>query len=139
MRTYAELIQIADFEERLKYAYIGGGVGEETFGCHRYLNQKLYTSPEWESVRRKIILRDDGNDLAFKDRPIFRGIIIHHLEPITIEDIINRADKVFDPNNLICVSDETHRFIHYGIPEERIPHRDRFPGDTCPWRSANAI
>lgn len=134
MRTYAELCQIIDFEERLKYAYIGGGVGNFTFGPHRHLNQVLYTSCDWDSIRRKVILRDDGCDLGFKDRPIFKGIIVHHLEPITIEDIYNRDPKVFDLNNLICVSHETHNFIHYGIIQNRIPHKERTPNDQCPWK-----
>lgn len=134
MRTYSELVQIPSFEERLKYAYIGGGVAELTFGCHRYLNQRFYESKEWESIRRRVILRDDGEDLGCKDRPIFKGIIIHHLEPITIDDIINMTDKVTNPDNLICVSFETHNFIHYGIVENRIPHKDRTPNDQCPWK-----
>ena len=113
MRTYKDICQIMDFEERLKYAYIGGGIGDLTFGSHRW---------------------DNGNDLACEGRPIFRGILIHHLEPVTIEDIFNRADKVFDPDNLICVSHETHNFIHYGIVENRIPHKDRTPNDQCPWK-----
>ena len=134
MRTYKDISQIIDFEERLKYAYIGGGIGNLTFGSHRWLNQRLYSSPEWQKLRREIILRDNGNDLACEGRPIFRGILIHHLEPVTIEDIFNRADKVFDPDNLICVSHETHNFIHYGIVENRIPHKDRTPNDQCPWK-----
>ena len=135
MRTYSELVQIPSFEERLKYAYIGGGVAEQTFGCHRYLNQRFYESKEWEGIRRRVILRDDGGDLGCKDRPIFKGIIIHHLEPITIDDIINMTDKVTNPDNLICVSFETHNFIHYGIVENRIPHKDRTPNDQCPWKT----
>ncbi len=135
MRTYEELIRIADFEERLKYAYIGGGVGVDTFGFNRYLNQYLYNNtPEWKRIRRDVILRDDGNDLAFEDRPIVRGIIVHHLEPITVEDIRDRSPKVLNMNNLVCVSLETHNFIHYGAMEKRIPHTERYPGDQCPWR-----
>lgn len=134
MRTYSELIRIPSFEERMKYAYIGGGVGTETFGFDRWVNQRLYSCPEWKKLRRDIILRDDGCDLGSKDRPIFVRIFIHHLEPITKEDIINRADKVFDPENLICVSFETHNFIHYGITDNSLKHQDRFPNDQCPWR-----
>ena len=134
MRTYAELKQIILFEDRLQYVYIGGGVGAETFGFDRWINQRLYTCPEWRKLRDDIILRDNGCDLGSQDRPIFRGIIIHHLEPITRDDIINKADKVFDPNNLICVSFETHNFIHYGIVENRIPHKERYPNDQCPWK-----
>ena len=134
MRTYNELSRITDFEERLKYAYIGGGVGDMTFGPHRHLNQVLYTCPEWGSIRNKVILRDDGNDLGFEGRPIIRGIIVHHLEPITVEDVLNRADKVFDLDNLVCVSLQTHNFIHYGIQENRIPYKERTPNDQCPWK-----
>lgn len=134
MRTYAELKQIILFEDRLQYAYIGGGVGAETFGFDRWINQRLYTCPEWRKLRNEIILRDNGCDLGSQDRPIFKGIIIHHLEPITRDDIINKEDKVFDPNNLICVSFETHNFIHYGIAENRIPHKERYPNDQCPWK-----
>lgn len=134
MRTFTELSQIIDFEDRLKYAYIGGGIGNDTFGYNRWVNQRLYVCDEWRKLRDKIILRDNGCDLGIQDRPIFKGILIHHLEPITVDDILNRADKVFDPDNLICVSHETHNYIHYGLPENRILHKERTPNDQCPWK-----
>jgi len=134
-RSYSELIQIPTYDERLKYAFIGGGVGSETFGFDRWINQKLYNSKEWRQLRNKIIIRDDGCDLACKDRHVYSNIIIHHLNPITYDDIVNRANKVMDPENLICVSHDTHNYIHYGqndILTSVLPF-ERTPNDTTLW------
>lgn len=108
-------------------------VGEFTFGGHRELNQILYRSPEWRKIRRQVILRDDGKDLSHPDYPIRGNIYIHHLNPITIEDILERRRNVFDEENLVCASFQTHNGIHYGtlIPKEPIIRRKN---DTCPWR-----
>lgn len=135
MKTYLELIQLTTFKERLAYLSIDGNVGQETFGADRYLNQKFYRSPEWKKVRQSIIIRDNGNDLGIENRPIFGHITIHHLNPITIEDINNRSPKLFDPNNLICVSTETHKKIHYGDRDvlKDFEFNSRKPGDTKLW------
>ena len=130
-------MSLPTFDERFKYLSIGGRVGGETFGCHRYLNQILYTSKEWRSFRHQVIIRDEGCDLADLDHPITSNrILIHHLNPITVDDIVNRDPKIFDLENVICVSFDTHQAIHYG--DEKYLRRnkvvERKPNDTCPWR-----
>ena len=136
IRTYSELIQIPTFEERYEYLKIGGKVGEETFGFDRYLNQILYTSPEWRSIRNHIIDRDNGCDLAMPDREIIEDkILIHHMNPITVEDILKRSDFVLNPEYLVCTILNTHNAIHYGNVE--LIYKDpivRYKNDTCPWR-----
>ena len=135
IKTYSELIAIPTFEERYRYLKVGGKIGEDTFAHSRYLNQILYHSPEWRALRREIILRDNGCDLAHPDRPIPDKCYIHHLNSITPEDIELRRPIVLDPENLVCVSFGTHQAIHYG--DESLLHLDipeRRPNDTCPWR-----
>ena len=135
-KTYSELIQIPTYEDRLKYAYLGGGVGNETFGFDRWLNQRLYNSKEWRQLRNDIIIRDNGCDLAMKGYDLYDRILIHHLNPITYDDVVNRADCIFDPENLICVSHDTHNYIHYGIQDDKLKglNFERTPNDTCPWK-----
>lgn len=135
IRTYSEAIRIPDFYERYQYLRLRGCVGEETFGWHRYLNQALYRTRKWRQIRDKVIVRDEGCDLAHPDYEIGGMIIIHHLNPITIEDLESESDLVYDPEFLICVSDFTHRAIHYG-DENLLPSLPvrRCAGDTCPWR-----
>lgn len=137
-KGYSSLIKIKDYYERYNYLKIGGVIGEETFGSQRYLNQILYRSPEWKSVRNKVILRDKGMDMGFDGRPIEGRIIVHHMNPITKEDILKRDPKLFDMENLISVSNNTHEAIHYGsielLPKEYVPRK---PNDTCPWRCSN--
>lgn len=135
-KTYSELIQIPTYEDRLKYAYLGGGVGNETFGFDRWLNQRLYNSKEWRQLRNDIIIRDDGCDLAMRGYDLYDRILIHHLNPITYDDVVNRADCIFDPENLICVSHDTHNYIHYGIQDNNLIGLsfERTPNDTCPWK-----
>lgn len=135
VRTYEELIQIPTYEERFKYCDLLGRVGDETFGCDRWINQEFYRSNEWRSFRKEIILRDHGCDLAMDGFDIFKHGTIHHLNPITKNDIINLRPCVFDPNNVILVASDTHKFIHYGHGHapNRIPV-ERRPNDTCPWR-----
>lgn len=137
IRTYSELIKIPTFEGRFEYLRLGGKVGEETFGFDRYINQTLYTSPEWRSLRNHIITRDGGCDLAISGREIGEGvkILIHHMNPITVDDIVNRSDFVFNPEYLICTIKNTHDAIHYG--DAGLLYKDpivRFKNDTCPWR-----
>lgn len=135
MLTYSEALLYPDFERRFNYLKLNGVVAHSTFGGHRYLNQALYQSDEWQRTRREVIIRDEGCDLAIPDRPIYGRILVHHINPITQEDILNRSPVIFDLDNLITVSLETHNAIHYG-DYERI-NKDvvtRSPNDTCPWR-----
>lgn len=135
IRTYSELILIPTFEERYKYLRLGGKVGKDTFGFDRYLNQIFYKDPEWLSVRDDVIFRDNGCDLGIEGREIYGRILVHHINPITKDDILNRAHKLFDLENLICTSKLTHDAIHYG--DDSILFKDpieRMPNDTCPWK-----
>lgn len=136
IRTYSELLQIPTFEERFNYLRLNGRIGENTFGGHRYLNQLLYNDPRWKKTRNDIIIRDDGCDLAIHDREIrAAAIYIHHLNPITIDDILESRSCVFDPENLICSSFNTHAAIHYGNGNLLILDPIvRTKNDTCPWR-----
>jgi hypothetical protein len=123
------------FEERYEYLRLGSKVGEATFGYDRYLNQILYKSPEWRRFRDEIIIRDNGCDLGCLDRELRERIIVHHINPISVEDVINRSPKVFDPENVICVSHNTHEAIHYGNEDLLVKNPiERRPNDTCPWR-----
>ena len=135
-RTYNELIRLKTFEERFEYLRLGGIVGESTFGFDRYVNQMFYRSTEWKKVRREVIARDNGCDMADEDHPIGGRIIIHHINPIRLEDIEDSSDYLLDPNNLVCVSELTHNAIHFGdkslLPDELI---ERKPNDTCPWKN----
>ena len=135
IRTYSELITIPTFEERFEYLQLKGSVGKDTFGYDRYLNQVLYRSPEWKRLRNQIIIRDDGCDLACDGYDIYGKVLIHHLNPITVEDVLARSRKVFDPNNLVCVSHNTHNAIHYGdVDLLATGPIIRTKNDTCPWR-----
>ena len=135
IRTYQELITIPTFEERYEYLKLNGRIGDTTFGSARYLNQQFYTSEECRRIRNEIILRDGGRDLAMWDREITGRIYIHHMNPITVEDIIRHSDYLLNPDYLICVSKLTHDAIHYGdkslLQED---YAERKPYDTCPWR-----
>lgn len=134
-KCYSELITIPTFEERYEYLRITKAVGESTFGYDRYLNQILYTSGDWRKFRRGIILRDDGCDLACEGFSIPVRIIIHHINPITVEDVLERNPKVFDPENVVCTSHNTHLAIHYGDKELLVAAPiERSRNDTCPWR-----
>lgn len=135
-KTYSECISLPTFEERFKYLRLSGGVADPTFAGHRWLNQTLYSSPEWKRVRRDVIARDLGCDLACEDRPIRRQVYIHHINPIDIKDIEKRSPKLFDPENLICVSFDTHQAIHYGDENMLIPTKpmERKPNDQVPWK-----
>ena len=135
IRSYSELISIPTFKERYEYLRLFGKVGKETFGYDRYLNQVLYTSDEWRRFRRDIIIRDNGRDLGCEGYELQSRIIVHHINPITVEDVLNRSRMVFDPDNVISVSHNTHQAIHYG-DESLLPllpvERSRY--DTCPWK-----
>lgn len=128
------MLLLPDHASRLEYLYIGDQVAHETFGSARWLNQKLYTSREWLRKRDEIILRDNGCDLGVEGCELDgRNIMVHHINPITEEDLINMNPCVFDPENLISTSRKSHNYIHYGLKQELTPV-DRSPNDTCPWR-----
>lgn len=134
IRTYSELILLPTLKERFEYLQLGGKVGEDTFGYDRYLNQVFYRSKEWKSIRNKIIVRDNGCDLGVEGFEINSNIIIHHMNPLRIDDIVNETEYLLNPEFLICVSQNTHRAIHYGT-EELLPRGlvERSKNDTCPW------
>lgn len=135
IRTYSELMQYQTFLDRYRYLKIGGKVGEETFGMDRYLNQSFYKSKEWLKVRDEVIIRDGACDLGVSDREITGRIIIHHMNPITKYDILNRTDLLLNPEYLICTFKRTHDAIHYG--DETLLFTglvERSPNDTCPWK-----
>lgn len=147
IRRYSELIRYATFDDRFNYLKLWGKVGVDTFGFDRYLNQDFYRSSEWRRFRDQIIVRDGGCDLGLAECPITDWIIrdgiairpkviIHHLNPLTKEDILQHTDALFDPENVICVSDRTHKAIHYGDLDLAKPKEfvERTPFDTCPWR-----
>lgn len=134
-RTYHDALAYKTLRDRFEYLKMHGKVGEETFGSRRYLNQLFYSSFEWRELRNRIIIRDQGCELAIPDF-IIRGdrIVIHHIEPITIDDIIESRDIVYDPDNLICVSSKMHKALHYGEFLQKYEYSERRPNDTCPWR-----
>ena len=146
MKSYSEMCRCGTFEERLKYLQLHGTVGKDTFGFDRYLNQDFYRSKEWRQFRDRIIVRDGGCDLGCKDHPIAditasggkvsrARITIHHINPLTKEDILEHREALFDPENVISVSDAKHKAIHYGTGGgPKMPDGERTAGDTCPWR-----
>ena len=135
IRTYSELIRFPTLEERYAYLKLDGRVGEETFGFDRYLNQIFYKSKEWQTIRRHVIVRDNGCDLGLDGYEIGGRILIHHMNPISKRDILERSDLLLNPEYLICVTKRTHDAIHYG-DESLLPTRpiERRPNDTCLWR-----
>lgn len=134
-KNYQELSEIDNFEKRFEYLRLYGIVGQRTFGSNRYLNQKFYNSREWRGIREVVILRDGGYDMGHPDYPISGRIIVHHIDPITEDDLIYGRDKLLDPNNLISISHATSQAIHYGdkslLPKDYVPRK---PNDTVPWR-----
>lgn len=135
IKSYSAVILLPTLEERFEYLKLKGTVGAETFGYDRYLNQILYHDPEWRRIRNDVIIRDNGCDLGVEGYEIHGRILVHHINPITIEDVKLRHYCVFDLDNLICTSHDTHNAIHYGdanlLPKNPI---ERKPNDTCPWR-----
>ena len=135
IRTYTELSKLNSFLERYEYLRIGGKVGEETFGFDRYLNQIFYKDPEWLETRDNVIIRDGGCDLGMPDREIRGKILVHHMNPVTKEQILRRDPALFDPEYLICTIKSTHDAIHYG--DQTLLMLDpivRTKNDTCPWK-----
>ena len=134
IKNYHGLLVYDSFMDRFNYLRLCGIVGEGTFGFNRYLNQNFYRSKRWRSTRSQVIIRDEGSDLGCLDRPISGRIHIHHITPVTLEMIEDDASILYDLNNLICTSEETHRAIHYGdeslLAQDYVP---RTPGDTTLW------
>ncbi len=134
-KNYTELLGHKTFLDRFHYLKLFGSVGESTFGFDRWVNQQLYTSRKWKQIRDQIIIRDNGCDMAIDDYQIGERIIIHHMNPLTIEDIEFGREIVYDPEFLVCVSFNTHNAVHYG-DESLLPIMpvERRPNDTIPWR-----
>lgn len=134
IKTYHELRRFQTFEERFEYLKLGGIVGRETFGLERYLNQAFYQSREWKLARRDIIVRDNGCDLGVEGFEIHGRIIVHHINPMSLEDVEQGRDSIFDPANLICTSHTTSNAIHYGDSSLLLlPPKERSKGDTRLW------
>lgn len=134
IRTYKELSRLQTFEERFDYLKLSGSIGTETFGFDRYVNQMFYRSKEWKSIRNHVIVRDNGCDLGIEGREIQKGIIVHHINPIKIDDIVSVTEFLMNPDYLICTSLKTHNAIHYG--DSNLLDKDpiiRRPGDTKLW------
>ena len=134
-KYYSDLIKLPTFDERFKYLEIGGHIGISSFGYDRYLNQILYHSPEWLKIRNEVIIRDNGNDLGVDGYPV-QKITIHHMNPISVEDVLDRNPDIFNPEYLISCSHATHNAIHYGNEEylNSLKVIERKPNDTIPWR-----
>jgi hypothetical protein len=135
IRTYSELITHSTFEDRFEYLSLKGQVGQETFGFDRYLNQRFYRSREWKQIRDLVIVRDSGCDLGILGREIQSHIIIHHMNPLMLNDITDSTEYLLDPEYLICVSHNTHQAIHYGDASLLVADPIvRTKNDTCPWK-----
>lgn len=134
IRTYSELRRLGTLEERFAYLSLRGQVGDRTFGSDRIFNQQFYTSHEWRSVRDVVIVRDNGCDLGVPGFEIHRGLYIHHMNPMTMDDLRHGNPDILDPEYLITVSHQTHNAIHYG-DERLLPRQvvERRPGDTKLW------
>lgn len=134
IRTYSELSQLSTFEERYQYLKLDGIVGENTFGFDRWINQEFYRSWQWKSIRNAVIVRDNGCDLGVPGYEIHRGLLVHHMNPVLMNDILHGEEWILDPNYLITTSHRTHNAIHYGdeslLPRE--PVKRKF-GDTKLW------
>lgn len=134
IRSYSELIELETFEERFEYLSIRGQVGCETFGFNRWVNQRFYTSSAWRRLRREAIIRDGSCDLGIEDREIHSRLIVHHMNPITQQDIEYGTRAALDLDNLICTTHDTHNAIHFGDASLLVkPHVPRSPGDTKLW------
>lgn len=135
IRTYSELITLPTFEERFRYLKLGGKVGEDTFGFDRYLNQVFYRSAKWKEIRDYVIIRDNGCDLGMEGHEIHQRILVHHMNPITKEDILRESEFLLDPEYMICTIKNTHDAIHYGDESLLIiAPIERRKNDTCPWK-----
>lgn len=135
IRTYSELCSLPTFKERYEYLRLQGTIGERTFGGERYLNQAFYASNEWKDIRNEVIIRDNGYDLGMQGYPIAGQILIHHMNPIDSNDILQHSEILVNPEYLICVSINTHNAIHYGDASILVSELIiRSANDTCPWK-----
>lgn len=137
IRRYSELIELDEYEQRLKYLMLGGKAFAQTFGYERWLNQQLYSSDEWRAFKAEIIKRDLGCDLGVEGYEIDSYATVHHINPLTIDDVRTRSFKIFDPENVITTKDSTHKLIHYSsfeVVKRDILFAERTPFDTCPWK-----
>lgn len=135
IRTYSGLMRLPTFEERFRYLKLDGLVGKDTFGFDRYLNQEFYRSKEWKEVRDFVIVRDNACDLGMDGYEIVGRIYIHHMNPITVNDIVHSSDFLLNPDYLICVSHNTHNAVHYGDEDLLVTAPvERRKNDTCPWK-----
>lgn len=138
LKTYSELITYSTFDDRFNYLRLKGIVGEDTFGFDRYLNQMFYSSQDWKNFRNYIITRDGGCIMGLSDFPYAKGdiIVVHHMNPISKDDVINGTDILMNPEYAISVPAWLHRAIHYNLDCTNLEPKvvERFPGDTCPWK-----
>lgn len=135
-RSYSELITLSTYEDRFNYLKLNGRVGKDTFGYDRYIYQNFLKSDIWLRFRDSIIIRDNGCDLGIPGREIYGPIEVHHINPVTLEDILNMSPKVLDPDNAVCTSGMTHKAIHYGSENSIIKDPvQRTRNDTCPWKT----
>lgn len=137
IRRYSELIRLHTFEERYRYLCLHGYLGKETFGVDRWLNQNFYhNDPRWKSIRSQIIVRDCGLDLGVEGREIFGPVYVHHMNPVTVDELLHDDSCILDPEFLICTSFATHNAIHFGSKNWLMTHEfaERSPNDTCPWK-----
>lgn len=134
IRTYFELSRLQTFDDRFKYLSLNGRVGEATFGFDRYINQQFYTSAQWRHIRHQIIARDNGCDLGIDGYEIYSNLVIHHMNPMTVNDIVHGDPSILNPDFLITTTHKTHNAIHYG-DEKQLPRlfATRSPGDTKLW------
>ena len=133
-RSYHELRRIETFEERFRYLVLRGSVGVSSFGFDRWLNQRFYKSREWKQVRDVVIVRDNGCDLGIDGYEIHDMVLVHHMNPATVDDIVDGEEDLLNPDFLITTTHKTHNAIHFGdeslLPKPYIPRR---PGDTQLW------
>lgn len=134
IRRYSEVTRLETFKERFEYLKLGGTVGHDTFGFDRYINQAFYTSTQWRNIRRDVIVRDNGCDLGVIGYEAHNGLLVHHINPMTANDIEHGAEWILDSEFLICTTHDTHNAIHYGDSSLlRTPFVERAPGDTRLW------
>lgn len=135
VRSYSDLRRLRTFDERFEYLSLDGQVGEATFGYERWVNQRFYTSVQWKHARQEVVLRDMGCDLGIPGHEVHYGLLVHHMNPMTAEDIRNGADWILDPEFLICTSKQTHNALHYGSENHLLSRAvvERRPGDTKLW------
>lgn len=136
LRNYTELSKLRTFEDRFRYLLLDGSVSQDTFGFDRWMNQIFYRSAQWKRIRDRVIIRDNGCDLGVDGHDIYGKVLVHHMNPVTKEEIMSGSMRILDPEYLISVSMDTHNAIHYGDLSylKRFVVAERLPNDTCPWK-----